>query len=35
VRLRGFDAGPVRAPLIDLTAEEQEMLRALIETADP
>jgi 5-dehydro-4-deoxyglucarate dehydratase len=33
VRLRGFAAGPVRAPLTDLTAEEVEMLRVLIETA--
>jgi len=31
VRLRGFDAGPVRSPLVDLTAEEDEMMRALIE----
>lgn len=31
VRLVGFDAGPVRAPLDDLTAEEEGMLRALID----
>ena len=31
VRLRGFDAGPVRTPLTDLTEEEDEMMRALIE----
>ncbi len=31
VALRGFDTGPVRSPLIDLTDEESEMLRALIE----
>ena len=31
VRLRGFDAGPVRAPLTDLTPEEEGMLAALIE----
>lgn len=30
VRLQGFDAGPVRAPLTDLTGEEQEMLADLI-----
>jgi 5-dehydro-4-deoxyglucarate dehydratase len=33
VRLAGFDAGPVRAPLCDLTGEDEEMLRALIATA--
>ncbi len=31
VRLVGFNAGPVRAPLDDLTAEEEGILRALIE----
>ncbi|MBA5779426.1 5-dehydro-4-deoxyglucarate dehydratase [Stappia sp. F7233] len=31
VRLIGFDAGPVRAPLVDLTAEETAMLARLIE----
>lgn len=31
VRLAGFDAGPVRAPLTDLTEEETEMLARLIE----
>lgn len=30
VRLQGFDAGRVRPPLTDLTAEEEEMLAALI-----
>jgi len=30
VSLRGFDTGPVRAPLTDLTGEEREMMRALI-----
>ncbi|WP_369796051.1 5-dehydro-4-deoxyglucarate dehydratase [Puniceibacterium sp. IMCC21224] len=30
VRLRGFDAGPVRAPLTDLSEEEVDMMRALI-----
>jgi len=30
VRLRGFAAGPVRTPLTDLTAEEEEMMRALL-----
>ena len=29
-RLVGHSAGPVRAPLTDLTAEEDEMLRQLI-----
>jgi 5-dehydro-4-deoxyglucarate dehydratase len=33
VRLRGFDAGPVRAPLLDLNEEETEMMRGLIESA--
>jgi 5-dehydro-4-deoxyglucarate dehydratase len=31
VRLMGFDVGPVRAPLTDLTAEETDMLAELIE----
>lgn len=31
VRIRGFDAGPVRSPLTDLTAAEDEQLQALIE----
>ena len=31
VRLIGFDAGPVRAPLTDLTGEEMEMMARLIE----
>ncbi|WP_158964966.1 5-dehydro-4-deoxyglucarate dehydratase [Chachezhania sediminis] len=30
VRLQGFDAGPVRPPLSDLTGEETEMLTALV-----
>jgi 5-dehydro-4-deoxyglucarate dehydratase len=30
VRLRGFDAGPVRAPLIDLTSDEENMLAQLV-----
>ncbi|MCD7060753.1 5-dehydro-4-deoxyglucarate dehydratase [Pelagibacterium xiamenense] len=30
VRLQGFDAGPVRAPLTDLTSEEENMLAELI-----
>ena len=30
VRLQGFAAGKVRAPLTDLTGEEEEMLAALI-----
>lgn len=33
VRLAGFEAGPVRAPLIDLTTEEERMLAGLIEKA--
>jgi 5-dehydro-4-deoxyglucarate dehydratase len=31
VRLRGFDAGKVRLPLIDLTADEEQILAKLIE----
>lgn len=31
VRLIGFDAGPVRAPLDDLTADEEATLKALID----
>lgn len=31
VRLRGFETGPVRSPLTDLTEEECEMMKALIE----
>lgn len=31
VRLMGFDTGPVRAPLTDLTAQEMEMMEALCE----
>ncbi|WP_204115148.1 5-dehydro-4-deoxyglucarate dehydratase [Shimia biformata] len=31
VALRGFDTGPVRSPLTDLTPEEREMMGALIE----
>lgn len=30
VKLRGFDTGPVRAPLTDLTGEEMEMMQDLI-----
>ena len=30
VRIQGFDAGPVRSPLTDLTASEEEQLRMLI-----
>ncbi|WP_306418228.1 5-dehydro-4-deoxyglucarate dehydratase [Sagittula sp. MA-2] len=30
VALRGFETGPVRSPLTDLTGEEREMLRAVI-----
>lgn len=30
VALRGFDTGPVRSPLTDLTGEEREMLREVI-----
>lgn len=33
VRLRGYDAGPVRAPLVDLTKEEVDMLAALVDAA--
>lgn len=33
VRLRGFDAGHVRAPLTDLTDEEMAMMQALIDSA--
>jgi len=31
VALRGFETGPVRPPLTDLTGEEREMLQALID----
>jgi 5-dehydro-4-deoxyglucarate dehydratase len=31
VRLMGYDVGPVRPPLIDLTAEEMDMLAKLVE----
>ncbi len=31
VRLAGYDAGPVRPPLVDLTEEESQMLARLIE----
>lgn len=34
VRLKGFDAGPVRAPLTDPTAEEERMLAELISIAE-
>jgi 5-dehydro-4-deoxyglucarate dehydratase len=33
VRLRGFDAGHVRAPLTDLTGDEMGMMQALIDSA--
>ena len=33
VRLRGFDAGPVRAPLTDLTEDEMGLMQALIDSA--
>lgn len=33
VRLRGFDAGHVRAPLTDLTEDEMGMMQALIDSA--
>lgn len=32
VRLKGFEAGPVRAPLTDLTPEETDMMAKLIES---
>jgi 5-dehydro-4-deoxyglucarate dehydratase len=35
VRLRGFDCGPVRPPLVDLTEEEVGLLSALIEKIRP
>ncbi|MGE8620332.1 MAG: 5-dehydro-4-deoxyglucarate dehydratase, partial [Achromobacter spanius] len=34
-KLVGHDAGPVRAPLTDLTGEELEMLNALIKKLGP
>ncbi|MBH0239485.1 5-dehydro-4-deoxyglucarate dehydratase [Methylobrevis albus] len=34
VRLRGFDAGKVRTPLLDLTDEEEAMLKALVGSAN-
>ncbi len=34
VRLKGFDAGPVRAPLTDPTAEEERILAELISIAE-
>jgi 5-dehydro-4-deoxyglucarate dehydratase len=30
-KIAGYDAGPVRTPLTDLTAEEYEMLAALMD----
>ena len=33
VRLRGFEPGPVRSPLVDLDATETELLRVLTEQA--
>ncbi|HEX6959261.1 MAG TPA: 5-dehydro-4-deoxyglucarate dehydratase [Ferrovibrio sp.] len=35
VRLVGHDAGPVRAPLVDCTDEEHDMLKALIDKLGP
>jgi len=35
VRLAGFDAGPVRPPLTDLTEEEDTMLAALMKPYIP
>jgi 5-dehydro-4-deoxyglucarate dehydratase len=35
VRLLGFDAGAVRAPLVDLSEDEMEMMRNLIEPYRP
>lgn len=32
VRLRGFEAGPVRAPLTDLSEEEMDMMQKLIDS---
>ncbi|WHL30140.1 5-dehydro-4-deoxyglucarate dehydratase [Pseudomonas juntendi] len=34
-KLAGYDAGPVRTPLTDLTAEEYEMLAALMDKMGP
>ena len=34
-RVVGRDAGPVRSPLTDLSAAEEQELRALIERASP
>ena len=34
-KLVGRDAGPVRAPLVDLNAEENERLNALIKALGP
>ncbi len=34
VALRGFNTGPVRTPLTDLTEEERQMLKTLISSAD-
>jgi hypothetical protein len=33
VRIAGFDCGPVRPPLTDLTGEETEALRRLVARA--
>jgi 5-dehydro-4-deoxyglucarate dehydratase len=33
--LVGYDAGPVRAPLVDLTGQEREQLKALIDAQGP
>jgi len=34
-KLAGYDAGPVRTPLTDLTAQEYEMLAALMDKMGP
>ncbi|WP_011581282.1 MULTISPECIES: 5-dehydro-4-deoxyglucarate dehydratase [Chelativorans] len=34
VRLRGYDAGPVRSPLVDLTSEEMDMMASLMASVD-
>lgn len=34
-RLVGFDAGPVRTPLVDCSEEEHSMLKALIDKLGP
>ena len=34
-KIAGYDAGPVRTPLTDLTGEEYEMLAALMDKMGP